>query len=179
MPWHAVEDVTDVSAGRFMVVWMLCIYFFSFGFFFSCHNCIIHCEPCHISLWQPSTDKLWRPRDPDGNILSLLKNTAQILISFRDLRWASSAAHFCAGQIPYSPTSNQWSKGSTSRPIQEYHWFSTPPREISPLISALLYHPEIHGSHCHHFFFIIIQHFKLLITPQSSVSSLKSCLIWM
>jgi hypothetical protein len=75
-------------------------------FSFSCLDYIFHCQPCHISLWQSSIDNFWHPHDPDSHILSSLKNNAQILIAFRDVRWALYSADYASGWNSYSARSN-------------------------------------------------------------------------
>jgi hypothetical protein len=102
------------------------------AFSFFCLHYIFHCQPCHISLWQPSTNNFWHPRVPVDHILSSLKNTTQILIAFHDVRWALSSADFSSGRNPYRARSNQWTKDPSSRPIQDCHHFSTQPRTNTP-----------------------------------------------
>jgi hypothetical protein len=89
-----------------------------------------------------------------------LKNTAQILVAFHDVRWAVSSADF-----------------STPCSIQDCHHFSTPPWANTPFQFPRVVPAgaSLHASQCHYFSFNI-QHSKLLIIFELSVSSLNNCL---
>jgi hypothetical protein len=95
-----------------------CVLFFSFPFSFSSLSCILHCQRCHTSLWEPSSDNFWHPCDCESRFLGSLKNNSQTAIAPEGGRWAPSSAHLCPGQRAYRARSNQWSKGSRSCPIQ-------------------------------------------------------------
>jgi hypothetical protein len=106
---------------------VLCALFFSLDSSCSSLDYIFHGQPCHSPLWQTSTDNFWYLHDCESRFLGSVKNNTQIVIASQGVRWAPSSAHLCPGFTTYSARSNQWSKGSRSRPIQDFRHFSTPP----------------------------------------------------